>query len=89
MATSTSSVLDIRSYMTLHEIKKIGEFPCNISHLNRMCDKIKEQPAKVYDIIQEYGSFIDSYTRESIFQYIADKYHNGDYNKVYNQWLKG
>ena len=75
--------------MTLQEIKKIGQFSANISHLNRMCARIKDNPAKVYEIMAEYGADMDSYTRESIFTYIADKYHNGNYDKVYNAWLKG
>jgi hypothetical protein len=73
--------------MTLSEIKRMGEFSCNTSHLNRMCAKIKETPAKVYDLIKEYGGLEDTVTREAIFSYIADKYHNGNYDIVYNKWL--
>ncbi len=73
---------------TLHDIKRIGEFKCNVSHLNKMCEKINQTPYRVYELIEEYGSFVDSYTRETIFQYIADKYHDGDYSKVYNAWLR-
>lgn len=73
--------------MTLQQIKTMGEFNCNVSHLNRMCAKIKESPAKVYEIIKEYGGLDDTVTREAIFSYIADKYHAGNYDKVYNAWL--
>jgi hypothetical protein len=52
-----------------------------------MCAKIKETPAKVYDLIKEYGGLEDTVTREAIFSYIADKYHNGNYDIVYNKWL--
>ncbi len=75
--------------MTLQIIKRIGEFDCNIYQLNKMCDKVNQTPWNVYQIIEEYGSFADSYTRECIFNYIADKYHNGDYEKVYRKWLDG
>jgi hypothetical protein len=75
--------------MSLLEIKKIGQFTANVSHLNRMCQRINDEPQRVYEIMQEYGTpfTIDSYTRESIFSYIADKYHNGNYNRVYKRWL--
>jgi hypothetical protein len=72
---------------TLQEVKDAGGFTCNISHLNRLCSKVKESPAKVYELIREYGGEADSFTRETIFSYIADKYHNGNYDKVYDQWL--
>jgi len=75
---------------TLHDIKQAGEFKCNIARLNIMCKHIARRPSKVYEIAKEYGTpfVVDSYMRETIFQYIADKYHNGDYSKVYNAWLK-
>lgn len=74
---------------TLQDIKRIGGFTANISHLNRMCKRIKDSPAQVYEIMQEYGTEygVDSFTRETIFSYIADKYHGGDYGKVYDRWL--
>lgn len=74
---------------TLQDIKRIGEFKVNTAHLNVMCDKIDRTPHKVYEIIVEYGSFVDSYTRETIFQYLADKYHDGDYDNLYNRWING
>jgi len=74
--------------MTLQQIKENGEFICNVSHLNRMCKKIAENPAQVYTIIMGYNGQADSVTRESIFSYIADKYFNGDYDQVYNKWIK-
>jgi len=76
--------------ITLQDIKKVGGFTANISHLNRMCRRIKDEPSKVYEIMQEYGTAygVDSYTRETIFSYIANKYHNGNYDRVYNSWLR-
>lgn len=75
--------------MTLQDIKRIGEFDCNVYRINMMCAEINRTPQKVYEIMAKYGTSIgvDSYTRESIFNYIADKYHNGNYNIVYNKWL--
>ena len=74
---------------TLQAVKEHGEFKCNISHLNRMCDKVKETPAKVYDIIEEYNGNADSVTRETIFQYLTAKYYDGDYQVIYQQWMRG
>lgn len=74
--------------MTLQDIKRIGEFNCNIYHINKMTEKVKKNPGQVYELMTEYGTFQDSYTREVIFQYIADKYYNGNYDVVYNQWLE-
>jgi hypothetical protein len=74
---------------TLQDIKRVGEFPCNIAALNRMTAQVNRTPWRVYEIMTEYGTFQDSWTRETIFQYIADKYHDGDYEKVYQRWLKG
>lgn len=73
--------------MTLNEIKKIGQFPCNVANLNRMCLSVKRVPGMVYDLIAEYGGLQDTVTREAIFSYVADKYHNGNYDKVYTAWL--
>lgn len=75
--------------MTLQEIKRQGEFTCNIAHLNRLCAKVKDKPWKVYDLIDDYGGMADTVTREAMFNYIADKYHDGDYDKVYKPWLNG
>ena len=75
---------------TLQQVKEVGEFTANISHLNKMCDKIKETPKKVYEIAAEYGTPFamgDSYMRETIFSYIADKFYDGDYSKIYNRWI--
>lgn len=74
---------------SLNTIKYKGEFDCNIAHLNIMCKKINNYPHKVYDLIEQYGGEADSVTREAIFTYIADKYHNGDYSVVYDKWLEG
>ena len=75
---------------TLQQVKEVGGFTANISHLNRMCDRIKRNPNKVYEIMLEYGTphGVDSSTRETIFSYIADKFYSGDYDRVYNQWLR-
>jgi hypothetical protein len=73
--------------ITLHDIKRVGEFRCNVSHLNKMAAKIKAAPQNVYEIVREYGGLVDSVTRETIFSYIADKYHGGDYDKIYYAWL--
>lgn len=59
----------------------------NISHLNRLADKVKESPADVYELMEEYGIPLDSVIREKLFRYIADKYYDGDYRKVYDRWL--
>lgn len=76
--------------MTLQDIKAdamtIG-YQGNVSHLNRLANKIKANPAKVYDYMAEYGIPADSIIREKLFSYIADKYHSGNYAKVYNAWL--
>lgn len=74
---------------TLQNIKEVGGFTCNLSHLNRMVSKISSNPSRVYEIVEEYGSpyGVDSYTRETIFQYIASKYDNDNYDRVYNAWL--
>lgn len=74
---------------TLQHIKKIGTFPGNISHMNRLCALVNGRPWDVYDLIDEYGGEADSVTREAIFGYIADKYHDGDYGKTYKRWMKG
>jgi hypothetical protein len=75
--------------MTLQDIKEAGQFTANTSHLSRMCSRIWRQPGQVYEIAQEYGTpFVaDSYMRETIFSYIADKYYGGDYDKIYSRWL--
>lgn len=72
---------------TLQNIKNVGWFKTNVAHLNIMVRLIKESPADVYTIIQKYGGEPDTLTRETIFLYIADKYYDGDYNKIYNRWL--
>lgn len=76
--------------MTLQDIKQdavtIG-FKGNVSHLNRLATKVNRNPSKVYEYMQEFGIPFDSIIREKLFGYIADKYHNGNYDKVYRQWL--
>lgn len=74
--------------MTLQGIKKAGNFTANIAHLNGMTKIISQQPARVYEIISKYGGEADTVTREAIFSYIADKYDNGNYDRVYKQWLE-
>jgi Mg2+/Co2+ transporter CorC len=74
--------------ITLHEVKRSGQFTCNTSQLNRMCDKIKKNPENVYELIDEYGGIADSVTREKIFQYLTDKYNDGDYEKIFSLWLQ-
>lgn len=73
--------------ITLHEIRRQGDFSCNTSHLNRLCAKVKDNPAEVYELIREYGGEADTVTREAIFSYITDKYNGGDYDKIYYKWL--
>lgn len=77
--------------MTLQDIKEdamtLG-FKGNLSHINRLADKVYANPARVYELMQEYGIGADSVIREKLFSYIADKYHDGDYNKVYDKWIK-
>lgn len=73
--------------MTLGTIKDNGSFACNLSHISRLCKKVKEEPSKVYDLIKEYNGIADTVTRESIFQYVTDKYNAGNYDVVYNAWL--
>ena len=73
--------------ITLSNIKQKGDFKCNIHHLNKLCEKVNRSPQKVYDLISEYGGEADTITREAIFYYIANKYHNGDYNVTYDKWL--
>ena len=62
-------------------------FSGNVSHINRLVKAVKQQPNKVYDLMNDYGINTDSIVREKIFAYITDKWYDGDYNKVYNQWL--
>lgn len=73
--------------VTLNQIKKLGEFPGNISYMNRLCAAINDYPAKVYELISLYRGQADTVTREAIFGYIADKYHNGNYDITYDRWL--
>jgi hypothetical protein len=73
--------------MTLHEIKRQGNFTCNVSHLNRLCEKVNTMPHKVYSLIGDFGGMPDTVTREAIFQYVADKYNNGNYETIYQRWL--
>lgn len=73
-------------YQTLQSVKEAGNFICNISHLNTLCRKIKEQPRNVYDLIEQYGGEADTVTREAIFSYIANKYYDGDYDRIYKRW---
>lgn len=76
--------------MTLQDIKAdamtIG-YKGNLYHLSRLASKIADNPSKVYDYMAEYGIPGDSIIREKLFSYIADKYHNGNYAKVYDAWL--
>lgn len=76
--------------MTLHDIRRdamtIG-FSGNISHLNRLASKVKDEPWRVYEFMDEYGIVTDSVIREKLFTYIANKYYNGNYDKIYKQWL--
>ncbi len=74
--------------ITLNTIKKCGGFTCNISHLNRLCEQVNQRPNQVYELIAQYGGEADSVTRETIFEYIANKYNNGDYGIAYDRWLE-
>jgi hypothetical protein len=74
---------------TLHDIKKNGLFKCNIARLNIMADKIYKQPKDVYEFIEEYGGDPDSYTRETIFSYLSEKYDAGNYDLIFDRWLGG
>jgi Mg2+/Co2+ transporter CorB len=73
---------------TLLQVKRAGKFKCNASHLNKMCAKIKQRPQKFYEIIEEYGGIADTVTREKIFEFITDKYNDGNYAKIYDLWLQ-
>jgi len=77
--------------MTLQDIvldaRNCG-FKGNISHMNRLADKVNKRPDKVYDLMAEYGIYHDSIIREKLFQYLADKYHKGNYDKLYKRWLQ-
>lgn len=76
--------------MTLNDIKQDAKtlgFNGNTSHINIMCYKVFARPDKVYEILEQYGIGADSVLREKIFSYIADKFYNGDYDRVYNEWL--
>lgn len=76
--------------MTLQDIKNDAKtlgFKGNISHINILTYKVFAKPDMVYEFMEEYGIPCDSVIREKIFSYIADKFYNGDYDKVYKQWL--
>ena len=72
---------------TLQDIRKAGNFNCQARTLERLCNSVKLAPSSVYNLISYYGGEADSYTRETIFSYIADSFYNGDYDKIYLEWL--
>lgn len=76
--------------MTLQNIKedaKIIGFKGNLSHINVLVHLVFAKPQRVYEFMNMYGMGADSVLREEIFTYIADKYYDGDYDKIYNEWL--
>lgn len=83
------SITATKHITTLQAVKQAGGFTATIPELDTMARRIRDNPARVYEIMQEYGTAygVDSYTRETIFQYIADEYHAGDYGIVYDAWL--
>lgn len=72
--------------MTLRTIKEYGQLPGNISHINRLCAKVNDEPDRVYDLIREYHGIADTVTREAIFSYVSRKYRKR-YELVYSAWL--
>jgi ABC-type amino acid transport substrate-binding protein len=76
--------------MTLQNIKEDAQtigFKGNLSHINVLVHMVFAKPQRVYEFMDWYGIDGDSFLREKIFTYIADKYYDGDYDKIYNEWL--
>jgi hypothetical protein len=74
---------------TLSDIKQAGGFDIDFFDIDIMASFINKTPSKVYDYIAQYGGEADSYTRETIFGYIANKFYNDNYDVIYDRWLEG
>ena len=73
---------------SLYEIKELGNFDLSMERIELLCALVADSPQNVYSLIALVGGEADTVTREAIFQYIADKYHNGNYDTVYTAWLQ-
>jgi hypothetical protein len=76
--------------MTLNDIRidaiNLG-YTGDINGIQELAEKVNNTPDQVYELMEKYGISLDSVIREKLFSYIADTYHNGNYNKIYYQWL--
>lgn len=73
----------------IYKEAKIVGYKGNMSHISRLAKKTSDNPALVYVYMEDYGIAVDSVVREKLFAYIADKYHHGNYERVYRSWLRG
>jgi hypothetical protein len=76
--------------MTIQAIKddaKTLGFNGSTSDIEALCYMVFAQPQKVYEFMNFYGIGTDSVIREKIFTWVANKFYDGDYEKIYNLWL--
>lgn len=76
--------------MTLEDIKEDAKLlgsSISLDDANALVHMTFAVPENVYIFMNMYNIPTDSVMREKIFNYAADKYYDGDYDKIYKQWL--